>query len=148
MVKFGINWTLCIGEVRKPRLPREESVYLFLGSTINQNCSLQQYAETPKQKHAGGFEQRASKSKRTLLLRKVKLKIFIKEEQEFAVRYFSGVHPFMRPSHTRHDVLFVVEFENSEKFSIVLHDFVELLCSRATARTVRKQNPSGWCFLD
>ncbi len=52
----------------------------------NKNRSLQQYAEIPKQyaempkqkhpkqKHAGGYEQRPSKSKRTLCLRKVKLK--------------------------------------------------------------------------
>ena len=34
IVKFRINWTLCTGEVRKPRLPGDESVSLFLGFTI------------------------------------------------------------------------------------------------------------------
>ena len=36
MVDFRINWTLQIGEVRKPRLPNtgSESVYLFLEFTI------------------------------------------------------------------------------------------------------------------
>ena len=34
MVDFIITWTLQIGEVRKPRLPRSESVYLFLSFTI------------------------------------------------------------------------------------------------------------------
>ena len=34
MVDFRITWTLCIGEVRKPRLPGDESVYVFLAFTI------------------------------------------------------------------------------------------------------------------
>ena len=34
IVKFRINWALCTGEVRKPRLPGDESVSLFLGFTI------------------------------------------------------------------------------------------------------------------
>ena len=40
IVKFRINWALCTGEVRKPRLPGDESVSLFLGFTINSNYSL------------------------------------------------------------------------------------------------------------
>jgi len=35
MVDFRITWTLYIGEVRKPRLPGDESVYIFLAFTIN-----------------------------------------------------------------------------------------------------------------
>ena len=37
MVDFRITWTLCIGEVRKPRLPGHESVYVFFAFTITTN---------------------------------------------------------------------------------------------------------------
>ncbi|MCE2412970.1 hypothetical protein J4G07_03105 [Candidatus Poribacteria bacterium] len=42
---------------------------------LDQNGSLQQYAEIPKQKHAGGFRERTLKPQRTLFNHKEKLKI-------------------------------------------------------------------------
>ena len=55
--------------------PKQKPLHYITGYgfyfNFNQNSSLQQYAETPKQKHAGGFKERTSKSKRTKFNRKV-----------------------------------------------------------------------------